>query len=512
MSYQTIRRPSLRIEERLAQYTDVHLTADLSSLNDSERAIIPILIEAAQAMDDAFWIQAYGERSPLLAATTDPRIRQYMAINYGPWDRVRDDEPFIAGFTAKPPGTNFYPPDMTAEEFDASIAGQPALANKYTMVRRDASRSLVAIPYHQFFSTEVQFAAGKLREAASLVDQASLKSYLSLRADALLTDDYRASEYGWMDMKDNAVDILIGAMETSADQLYGQKAAFAASVLIKDKDWSQRLARIILLLARFQENLPVPEAYKRDRPGLASDLNVYDVLYCAGYDNASIPIGVSWPDDDEVRLSKGARTLLLKNAMQAKFEKLLAPKADLLIASDQRQYVTPEAYFNFVMFHEIGHGLGIRYTVTGKGPVTEALNDVGHAIEEAKANLLSLLAIDQLNQAGEISDAELCQAYVTELADLLRSCDSRQALLQLNFFKELGAYSRDPITKTYRVHLDRVQAAIKRLAEQLLLIQGDGNYADAKALLDRYARPDDDLKDDLQRFDSLGYPIEIRLI
>jgi hypothetical protein len=224
----------MHIEERLAQYARVHLTVDLSRLSDSERTIIPLLIEAAHAMDDAFWIQIYGDPAPLLAATTDPSIRQYIQLNYGPWDALRDDEPFVAGVGAKPPGANFYPPDMTTQELEASAAVHPDLTTRYTMVRRDTHRSLVAIPYHQFFQTQVQFAADKLRQAAELIDQASLKAYLTLRADALLADDYRASDISWMNMKDNTIDILIGPMETSADRLYGQKAAYAATILIKD--------------------------------------------------------------------------------------------------------------------------------------------------------------------------------------------------------------------------------------------------------------------------------------
>jgi hypothetical protein len=372
------------------------------------------------------------------------------------------------------------------------------------MVRRDTHGSLVAIPYHQFFLTQVQLAADKLRQAAELIEQASLKAFLTLRADALLTDEYRASEFAWMDMKDNTIDILIGPMETSADRLYGQKAAYAATILIKDQDWSQRLSRYTQLVSRFQDQLPVPAAYKSEQPGLASDLYVYDVLYCAGYDNASIPIGVSWPDDDEVRLQRGTRTVQLKNAMQAKFEKLVVPIADLLIASDQRQFVTFEAYFTFVMFHEIAHGLGIRRTITGKGSVRDALKDLDHMIEETKANLLSLAMITDLKQTGDVSDAELHAVYVSALAHLLRLWDS--------LFKEMGAYSRDAGMKTYRVEIDRMQAAISVLAERLLRYQGDGNYAGAQELIDRYGQPDDDLVADIQRFDATGHPIEIALV
>jgi hypothetical protein len=501
----------VNIEERLKRYAPVKLTPDLSLLNESERNIISLLIEAAHAMNDAFWIQIYGDPAPLLASTTDPNIRQYIQRNYGPWDALRDDEPFVTGVGTKPPGANFYPPDMTAKEFEAGSILQPDLASMYTMVSRDSSGSLVAVPYHKFFSAQVQFAADKLRQAGRLINQQSLKAYLNLRADALLTDDYRASDVAWMEMKDNTIDVLIGPIETSADRLYGQKAAYGATILIKDHHWSQRLNRYIQLLPHFQAQLPISAAYKREQPGLASDLYVYDVLYCAGYDNTSVPLGVNLPNDEEVRLLMGTRSLQLKNTMRAKFEKLLVPMANILIVPDQRQYVTFEAFFNLVMFHEMGHGLGIRHTVTGNMLVKDALKDLDHPIEESKANLLSLFIITYLNQIGDVSDAELREAYVTMLANMLRVSDSRQALLQLHFFKKMGAYSRDPNTKTYQVHLDRMEATTNDLAEHILRLQGDGNYEEAKLLLEKHGHPDSDLDEDIQRFESIGAPLEIVL-
>ncbi|PKO12872.1 MAG: Zn-dependent hydrolase [Chloroflexi bacterium HGW-Chloroflexi-10] len=492
----------MNIQERLAQYVPVRLKVDLSQLTENEQKIIPLFIKAAQAMDDAFWKQAYGDRDALLALTADPDIKQFIKISYGPWDALQNDEPVIPGVGSYTPCANFYPPDMTEEEFESSAADQPEFNNHYTMIRRDNQGLLVAIPYHQFFREQVQLAADNLKQASELAEEAEQKAYLNLRAEALLTDDYRSSEYAWMDMRNNTLDILIGAMETSMDGLFGYKAAYAATILLKDWYWSKRLSQYIALMPRFQENLPVANIYKSEQPGLDSDLYVYDVIYYAGFDKASNPIGVNWPDDEEVRLHKGTRSLLLKNMMQAKFEKIIAPMANLLIADDQRRFVTFDAFFNYVMFHEIAHGLGITNTITGKGLVKDALKNQFHAIEEGKANVLSLVLINQLVQSGNFSETDLQEYYITFLANLLRNWDSRQACMQLNFFKEMGAFSRDNETKTYRVNLEYMPTAISALAERILHIQGDGDFIGAQTFMDHYTSAVDDLTGDIERFNA----------
>jgi hypothetical protein len=482
-------RETVNIQARLAQYAPIRLKVDPGRLSDSERRLIPLLIEAAQAMDEPFWMQNYGDREALLASTADPDIRRYIQLNYGPWDRHHGDEPFIAGVGTKPAGANFYPPDMTRGEFETRAATQPNLKSPYTMVRRDSQGNLVAIPYYMFFRKHTELAANRLRQAADLAEESDLKAYLALRAEALLTDDYHPSDFAWVEMKTNSIDILIGPMEIE-DRLLGIKTAYAASILIKDWHWTERLTQYVGLLSRFQENLPVPDAYKQERPGLDSELAVYDVIYYAGNDKASIPTGICWPDDEEVQLGKGTRSLLLNNVMQARFEKNLLPLADLLIAGDQRPQVTSEANFNLIMLHELAHGLGIKQTITNKGLAKEALKEQHHVIEEGKADLLSLVMISQLQQWGHMSEADLHDVYVTSLVRLLFNCDGRQSIMRLNFFKERGAYAREAHTGTYRVHMAAMQAAVNTLADRLLRFQGDGDYEGAKAFVERYGRPD----------------------
>ncbi len=503
-------------EALLAKYTPFRLTADLSVLSEKERRMIPLLIEAAQAMDEVFWIQAYGNKDELLAAIEDPALKAFAEINYGPWDRLDDNEPFVEGVGPKPPGANLYPADVTKEEFEAAAAADPALKSLYTMVRRDDDGKLVAIPYHEFFSEPMQRAAGKLREAAELADDPGLKRYLELRAEALVTGTYQPSDLAWMDMKDNTIDVVVGPIETYEDQLFGYKAAAETYVLVKDQAWSRRLARYAELLPALQQSLPVPEQYKQETPGSDSDLNAYDAIYYAGDCNAgSKTIAINLPNDEAVQLQKGTRRLQLKNAMDAKFEKILVPLAGVLIAEDQRGHVTFDAFFANTMFHEVAHGLGIKNTVTGKGTVREALRDQASWMEEGKADVLGLFMVTRLKEQGE-EDTDLLDNYTTFLASIFRSirfgtasAHGRANLVRFNYFKEQGAFLRDEATGTYRVDFDRMTEAMNALSAAILRLQGDGDYDATAAFFDQYGQMDPQLQADLDRLADRNIPVDI---
>ena len=316
---------------RLTQYTSFRLESDLSLLSENERKMLPLLIEAAQVMNGLFWRQSYGDREELLSSIDDSELQRLVEINYGPWDRLAGNQPFVPGIGSKPAGARFYPEDMTKAEFESAAAGGrgEALRSLYTFVRRADDGGLLAEPYHQVFAAELGTAAGKLREAALLAEDPGLKLYLELRANALVTDEYQPSDLAWMDMKDNTIDIVIGAIETYEDSLFGYKATYEAYVLIKDKEWSGRLTRYATMLPDLQRGLPVAEKYKQETPGTESDLNAYDVIYYAGDCNAGAKtIAINLPNDEEVQLQKGTRRLQLKNAMRAKFEKILVPIGD----------------------------------------------------------------------------------------------------------------------------------------------------------------------------------------
>jgi Peptidase family M49 len=506
------------IDLKLARYTTVRLTTDLP-LTARERQMIPLLIDAAREMDALFRVQAYGNLDSLLASIPDPRVRRYVEINYGPWDRLSGNASFVPGVGAKAEGSNLYPADVTRAEFEAQVAAGGARADSlkglYTLVRRGPGGRLMAVPYHQAFAPNLQRAAAKLRQAAALADDPGLRRYLELRADALLSDDFQPSDLAWLDMKSNTLDVVIGPIETYEDALYGYKAAYEGYVLVKDLEWSRRLSRYAALLPALQRALPVPEAYKTETPGTDSDLNAYDVVFYAGDSNAgSKTIAINLPNDEQVQLQKGTRRLQLRNAMRAKFDRILVPVAQMLIAPDQRRHVTFDAFFGNTMFHEVAHGLGIKNTLSG-GTVREALREQAGALEEGKADVLGLWMITRLNGMGEVQ-GDVTDNYVTFLAGIFRSvrfgassAHGRANIARFNYFKERGAFSRDAATGTYRVDAARMRAAMDALSEQILRFQGDGDYAGVNAFMARYGSIDAELQGDLDRLAGAGIPVDV---
>jgi hypothetical protein len=509
------------IAQKLAQYTPVRLTADLSVLSERERRMIPLLIQAAQEMDTIFWQEAYPSRDSLLRTVGDSATRAYVQLNYGPWDRLDGNAPFVPGVGPRPDGAAFYPSDMTKQEFEAAAKASPArgesLRSLYTLVRRDSSGGLVAVPYHQAFAEPSRRAAAILREAAALAEDKGLKRYLELRARALETDQYRPSDLAWMDMKSNGVDIVIGPIETYDDALFGYKAAHEAYVLIKDREWSERLARYVKVLPALQRGLPVPEAYKREKPGTGSDLNAYDAVYYTGQANAgSKTIAINLPNDEQVQLQKGTRRLQLKNVMRAKFDRILVPIADELIAGDQREHIKFDSFFANVMFHEVAHGLGVKNVISGKGTVRDALKDQSGALEEGKADILGLYMITRLQEQGELPEGNLDDNYVTFLAGIFRSirfgaasAHGRANAAELSFLQERGAFARDSASGKYRVDFPRMRAAVDSLAGVILRYQGDGDYEGVTRFMSQRATIPAGLQRDLDRLGSKGIPVDV---
>lgn len=504
----------MTIDDRLDQYTPFTLTADLSDLTENQRKMIPLLIDAAKEMESVFWKQAYGDKEELLTGL-DEKEKQFAKINYGPWDRLNGNEPFIDGVGEKPAGANFYPADLTKE--DAFWDADNDFSSLYTLVRRDSDGKLISIPYRVAFQQEHENAAAKLREAAELAEDPGLKEYLELRAEALLTDDYQESDFAWMDMKNNTIELVIGPIETYEDQLFGYKAAHEAFVLIKDKAWSNRLSKYAEVLPELQRGLPVPEEYKSETPGTDSDLNAYDAVYYAGDANAgSKTIAINLPNDEEVQLEKGTRRLQLKNTMRAKYDKILVPISEVLIAEDQRPYISFDAFFGNTMFHEVAHGLGVKNTITGSGTVREALQNHASALEEGKADVLGLYMVNALREKGMIEEGSQQEDYVTFLASIFRSirfgssnAHGRANLIRFNYFQEMGAFNYDENSETYRINFDKVGAAVDALSEEILTLQGNGDYDAVDAFVKKYAIETDQLKASLSKLSEQNIPVDI---
>ncbi|HRP07792.1 MAG TPA: hypothetical protein PLL69_04830, partial [Gemmatimonadales bacterium] len=410
---------------------------------------------------------------------------------------------------------------ITKAEFDsaanAAADGGAALRSLYTLVRRAGDGSLTTVPYHEEFRPWVQRASAKLREAAALAEDPGLKRYLELRASALLDDDYQASDFAWLDMKNNGIDVVIGPIETYDDQLYGYKAAHETYVLIKDRDWSGRLSRYAALLPALQRDLPVGSQYKRETPGSDSDLNAYDAVYYAGQANAgSKTIAINLPNDEEVQLLKGTRRLQLKNTMRAKFDRIMLPIADVLIAEDQRGQLSFDAFFENTMFHEVAHGLGIKNTINGRGTVRSSLQEQAGALEEGKADVLGLYMVRQLAAMGELGRTDVRPNQVTFMAGIFRSirfgtssAHARANVARFNFFEELGAFSRDSATGTYRVDFDRFATAVDSLSATILRFQGNGDHAGVVAWMERYGKVPPALQADLDRLGAAGIPVDV---
>lgn len=502
------------MKEKVAQFATVKLSTDLSKLTEKERQMIPILLEVAQIMDDLYWKQSLGDKKAFLDTISDPYAKQFAMINYGPWERLNDNKAFINGVGEKPKGVNFYPLDITKEEFEAY--NDKNKTNLYTIIQRGEDGKLKTVWYHEAYKAELEKAAELINKAATLAEDAGLKKYLELRAKALLSSDYLASDMAWMDMKTNGIDFVVGPIENYEDALYGYKAAFESFVLIKDKEWSKKLDKYISFLPSLQKDLPVDAKYKKEVPGTSSDLGVYDAIFYGGDCNSgSKTIAINLPNDERVHLKKGSRRLQLKNSMKAKFDNILMPIAQKLIEPNQLANVKFDAFFNNVMFHEVAHGLGIKNTINKKGAVRTALKDVYSSWEEAKADILGLYMVNKLIEKGEIKDLTTEDCYVTFMAGIFRSVrfgaassHGKANMMCFNFFESNGAFTRNT-DGTYKVDFAKMKLAVNSWAEKILIYQGNGDYDGALSYLKDNATIKEQLQKELDALKTANIPVDI---
>ncbi len=499
----------LKVEE----FAPVDLTADLSDLTENEKQIVQIFIEIADIMDDLFWKQTFGDKT-ILDTIQDQWTRDFVAINYGPWERLNSNKSFVPGYGEKPLGCQYYPTDMTLEEFDA--LDNPDKNSLYTVLRRDENGALKVIWYKDEYKEELTRVCELLDKAIALAEDEGLKKYLIERKKAFETDDYFNSDMVWMDMKNSKLDFVVGPIENYDDMLREGKATYEAFVLIKDDQKSNDLAKFVTMLPELQKQLPGDDKYKTFVPGTSSDMNVYNVVYYAGDCNSgSKTIAINLPNDDRVQALKGARRLQLANAQHAKFDKIMMPIGELIMEPAQQQYLKFDAFFWNVTFHEVAHGLGIKQTINGKGSVDEAMKNEKSTWEEAKADILGLFLVNTLIEKGEITNITAEDAITTYIVGLLRSvrfgageAHGKANMMCYNFFENEGAFTRNA-DGTYHIDFDKAKSAIYNWGALILKTQGEGDYEFASKYTAENASVSDALQKDLDKINNSGIPRDI---
>ena len=500
------------LSDKYAEYT---LTTNIGHLSEGELEMLGLLFEAADIMDQLFWMENYGDKEALMAKIGDNAdLKKLACIAYGPWDGLDGNKPFVEGIGDKPAGAQFYPADMTEEEWEAFA--DPNKTSQYTMIVRDEDGNLKCVWYHDYFEQQIKKAASLLDDASELAGDEEFATYLALRAKALRTDDYLESDMQWMDVRNNNIDMVIGPIENYTDARYGIKASHEAFILIKDQEWTKQLARYAQFVPELQKQLPVPAEYKKEVPGSDVDLAAYDVVYYAGDCNAnSKTIAINLPNDERVQLQRGTRKLQLKNAMQAKFDKILEPIAKELMTPESMEHIKFDAFFANVMFHETAHGMGIKNTITGKGTVHSALGNQYNGIEEAKADVLGLYLVTKLAEMGEYTTTTMEDNYTTFMAGIFRSvrfgaasAHGKANMLTFNYFQNEGAFVRNADGR-YAIDFEKMKAAVEKLAGDILRYQGDGDYEAVKAWMGEMSVIKPELQADLDRVNAAGVPTDI---
>ncbi|MGA7616900.1 MAG: peptidase [Thermoanaerobaculia bacterium] len=515
------------VPQRVAQMPRTVIDYDHSLLDANEQAVVGKLIDAAKVIDEIYWLQVSEKNrqwyedlasaakvSPLHAAALD-----YFGIMKGPWDRLKADEPFLLEAGPKPPGAAFYPPDMTKEEFENWIKAHPsdeaAFRGLFTVIRRKGD-GLVAIPYSVYYHDLLTDAANKLREAASMTRNATLADFLNKRADAFLTDDYFASDVAWMDL-DSPIEVVIGPYEVYEDGIFNYKASFESFITAVDPQESAKLTVYAKHLPGMEMNLPEPEQYKNPNRGTDSPIRVVQEIYTAGDARSGVMTSAfNLPNDEKVREAKGSKKVLLKNVMEAKYEKSGKPIALLVLDPSQTDLISFDAYFNHTLFHELSHGLGPGIITGPDGKKVEArllLKELYSTIEECKADVLGVWNILYAMDQGLITSFTPDQLYATNAGLMFRSlrfglaeAHGRGTAVQWNWYREKGAI--EPAGNgRFRVDTSKMKEAVQSLATELLTIEATGDYARAKSLLDKYGVSTPEMEATIARLK--GIPVDI---
>lgn len=496
------------LAQKKDRFIPAPLQSDLTRLSAGDRAALTKLVAAARVIDTLYRRQVWSGNEQLLArleSDTSPlgKLRlAYWHINQGPWSLLDHNEPFIDGVPSpRPPGANFYPEDMTGEEFQTWVAGLPEpeqhkATGFFTTIRRAADRSLTSVPYNEEYRTELQTAASLLREAAMLTDNPSLRTFLSKRADAFLSNDYYDSDVAWMDL-DSPIDVTIGPYEVYLDDLFNYKAAFEAFVTLRNDEETARLKKFSAWLQDIENNLPIAPELRNPKLGGMAPIRVVDEVMIGGESRAGVQTAAfNLPNDERVVAEKGSKRVMLKNVQEAKFEKILTPIAKIVLDPAQQDRIAFEPFFTHILAHELMHGLGPHaITVGGKQTtVRQAMRELSSAFEEAKADISALFALQYLIEKGAIEKSTEEQMYVTYLAGVFRSVrfginesHGKGMAFQFNYLLDAGAFAYDSSRGVFGVDFARIKPAVRELTGLIMTVQAQGNYAKAKELLEKYA-------------------------
>ena len=511
-----------------AKLAEVRIAPDTTFLSAEERDVVNLLIEASRLMSEIYKRQRLPEYEQVRSAIERSRradrdlLLEMYDRNFGPWDELADLRPFW-GSEPMPEGAGFYPADLTREEFDAYLAAHPAereaLTSPYTVVRRQGD-GLVAVPYSVEYREWLEPAARLLERAAARTGNASLKRFLTLRAQAFRTDDYFESELAWMDLAGTPIEVAIGPYEDYTDRLYGQKTAFESFVTLKDPEESAALAKYKRYLRDMEANLPIEDRYKNFQRGFESPIAVADQVQGGG-DNVpgTQTIAFNLPNDERVREAKGAKKVILANVLGAKYDRILAPMAAVVLAPDQARLVAKKYMELETLFHELSHSLGPgTIVVDGRETTVDAeLKDIGGALEEAKADVMGVWNILFMMDRGEIPAAEKDRLFATYFTGIFRamrfgteSAHGHGAALQYGYLKNRAAFAWDAGAQRYTIDAAKMEAGLRALLHEQLMLQATGDYEGAKALFERWAHLDDPARAAIASMD--GIPVDIRPI
>jgi len=539
--------PPAQLKESVHKYAQVKISIDRSVLSQAEMDALEKLVQAGGVMDEIFLRQVWSGNEAMRdqlrkGAAKDGSDKEVMGdlyhffrINFGPWDRLEEDAPFI-GSLPKPPGANFYPEGLTTEQFDAWVKEHPgsaeAFRSYFTCIRKDGG-GLAAVPYSEEYRALLDKAANLMNEAAAIltdpnnksqlgegVDYATLAAFLRSRAAAFSANDYFQSDMDWMDVENNIVDVTIGPYEVYEDNLFGYKAAFEAFIAVRNPADSQRLVDLKDFLPGMERNLPIPDEHKNPSRGTESPISVVDVVFVGGDSKAGVQtIAFNLPNDERVREAKGSKKVMLKNFNRAKFDKILTPIADMVLDPSQRDMIDFDIFFSNVLLHELSHGLGPGDITLPDGTettVNQALKTLYSGIEEAKADIMGLYNTAYLVQQGYYSKEHEIKAYVNFLPGFFRairfgstSAHGKANMMEFNYMKEKGAIELDANSDRFRVNLDKMPEAVRSMTHDLCMIQALGDYAAAEAFIAKYGTMVPEVQRQLDKMSQIPTDIEL---